>query len=86
MRNLFSVILLVIGVLVMLAAPASAHMNTAADRVIGPLETPQTASGGVAAVAHTGIQCAVEGNPNTAAHDGNPNLVSLPVLCPALDD
>lgn len=57
-KKLITFLMAALTALAMMAAPAAAHQNTAADRFIGPAGNPG------AAVAHNGIQCAAINNPN----------------------
>lgn len=76
MRKLLTLVLAILSALALMAGPAFAHPHDKAHNgVVGPLQTPQQASGGQAGVAHEGIQC---------AHDfGNPHLGDLGLDCPA---
>ncbi|MDX1746604.1 MAG: hypothetical protein R3324_11755, partial [Halobacteriales archaeon] len=72
-RRIVLIITAALATLAMTAAPASAHPHSKAHN--GSIGPDPTGPGGIA---HNGIQCAVEHNPNLPQ--------SLPFVCPADSD
>ena len=60
-RKFLTITAAMLMALAMVAAPASAHPNSAADRFVGPTDLPEQAQG---AQGHEGIQCGAQ-NDNT---------------------